>query len=469
MPNDYRFIAGAPEKSGALSHINVMIATPIGQRPCASYAMSLAATVHSLAKFGVRYQLYLHQGNCHVDDVRNEIIRDFIESDCTDLFFIDDDLGWRPQSVIRLIQVPGDIVAGVYPHRSDGDTYPFHPGFGVRQANEHGLYEMHKVPTGFMRIRRPVLEKLYQDECAKGRKFWRSNEPPSSGRLPFARIVERGFVSELGLEGSQGSDCEYHSGDYVLCLKARRAGFTVWADIEMPFEHVGEKVWSGHLGDKLRRDQNVDHPAFADAIAALKTGDVSAQVFEHINAFSPNSAFAMPGKGLFEAHWMAKCAVGHILECGSGLSTLVMGIALAGTEHCVYALEHDLAWLRTTARWLEQYEIGNVTLIYAPIMPTETGDWYGVEPSDLPDQFDGVLIDGPKRDIGRREVLFDRLGPQMEMASTWIVDDCADPSLEAMLRRHCGDRQITYVTDLAGGIPHKVAVAQARPLAVAAE
>lgn len=470
MPNDYRFVAGGSEKSGPYSHFNVMIGTPIGHRPSASYTLALAATVHSLARFGIAYQLHLLQGNCHVDDVRNEIIRDFLESGCTELFFIDDDVGWRPQSFLRLLEVPGDIVAGVYCHRSDGETYPFHPGEGLREANADGLYPMPKVPTGFMRIRRPVLEALYKEECDKGRRFWRKNEPPQSGRKPFAKIVERGFASELGLEGTQGSDCEYHSGDYVLCLKARRAGFSTFADIELPFEHVGEKVYTGHLGNHLRRQQRVDHPLFAQAAKMMAEGVPQLATFDQLNAnsmYGPCSA--LPGKLLQRCWWMAKEAQGPILECGSGLSTLVMGLALKGTGHAVYALESNLEWLRRTGTWLERYGVENAVLIYAPLMPLENDEenaWYGVEPDQLPDNFDAVLLDGPKRSDGDREGVFKIMSDRLARARTWLIDDVSDPDDAALVTKHAVGRDVEFVWGVAGDAAdratHKMAIARLR-------
>lgn len=457
MANDYRFI-GSPAKAGG-SPYKVMLATPVSEKPVCAYTVSLAATMHSLASFGVEALVYLHQGDCHVDDARNTIIRDFLETDCTDLFFLDADLGWRPHSVMRFLEVPGDIVAGVYCHRSPGETYPFHPGEGVRESNEHGLFEMHKVPTGFMRIRRNVVETLYESELTKGRKFW-WNQEERAQRKPLCKVVERGFASELGLSGLGGSNSDYHSGDYVLCLKARAAGFKIWVDLENWFEHVGEQQFTGHLGNHLRKQQGVDHSAFADAVLALKSGDCSEEVFKRLNAFSPNAKAALPGKQLFEAYWMGRTAQGDILECGSGLSTLVLGEALKGTEFYVWALENDLEWWKVTSRWLQRYEIGNVNLVYAPIVPDDkNGDWYGYDYAPLPPAFDGVLIDGPWRQTAEREGVFKHLGERIAHARTWIVDDCGDPVQADMLARHAGDREVKYVIAAGGGSPHKTAIA----------
>ena len=136
-------------RGGTPPKYHVMIATPVGVMPCTDYTRSLAATVETLSRHDIRFDLHMIQGHCHVDDVRNMIMRDFLQSECTDLFFIDADMGWKAKNFLRLLEVPGDVCAGVYTHKSDEYTYPFHPGDKPVNPNEHGMYEMPKVATGF--------------------------------------------------------------------------------------------------------------------------------------------------------------------------------------------------------------------------------------------------------------------------------------------------------------------------------
>jgi hypothetical protein len=183
----YDYVGGAPV--GAPSPHYVMLATPVGEKPCCNYVTSLAGTIEALTRAGVRFHFRQLQGCCHVDDARNYLIRDFLQSECTDLFFLDADMGWQPNCVLRLLKADGDIVGGIYPHKSDNNTYPFHPFQGETHQNQHGLFEMPKVATGFMRIRRPVLEALYEREKAKGRLLWLDGDSEAQNRMPVARIL----------------------------------------------------------------------------------------------------------------------------------------------------------------------------------------------------------------------------------------------------------------------------------------
>jgi acetone carboxylase gamma subunit len=42
----------------------------------------------------------LLSGNCHVDDARNSVVREFLASDCTELVFIDADVSWEPETLV---------------------------------------------------------------------------------------------------------------------------------------------------------------------------------------------------------------------------------------------------------------------------------------------------------------------------------------------------------------------------------
>ena len=154
---------------------------------------------------------------------------------------------------------------------------------------------------------------------------------------------------------------------------------------------------------------------------------------------------------------MARQAHGDILECGSGLSTLVMGLALRGSARRLYSLESNLEWVDRVQTWLERYGVENVRLIYAPLQPGPHGVWYGAEASDLPDRFDGLLVDGPKRDDGvNRLAVFDVLGDAIRGARTWIVDDVEDLTPEA---RAFEGRAVRMVEAAAAGMKHQTAIA----------
>jgi hypothetical protein len=109
-------------------------------------------------------------------------------------------------------------------------------------------------------------------------------------------------------------------------------------------------------------------------------------------------------------------AAGPILQCGSSLSSILIGAlchqAQARAKH-LWILEHDPHWGGVIRSWLEQYEISKAHVISAPAEQFDGFVWYVLDTSRLPDNFDLVLCDGsaalPSSARGVMERISDRL------------------------------------------------------------
>src|SRR4029079_2669306 len=108
-----------------------------------------------------------------------------------------------------------------------------------------------------------------------------------------------------------------------------------------------------------------------------------------------NDGFSASGGFLREALAAAWRVRGPVLECGSGLSTLLLGLVAARTGSTVCSLEHDGAWARHVERALQAHRIPNVSVRHAPLRSWGAYSWYGVSPADLPDRLALVVCDGP--------------------------------------------------------------------------
>jgi hypothetical protein len=95
----------------------VLLAIPTYEKPDTSLAFALSRSREALTSAGIQSALIILEGNCHVDDARNSLVRDFLESDCTDLVFLDADVTWEPKGLVALCERDEDIVGGVYPYR----------------------------------------------------------------------------------------------------------------------------------------------------------------------------------------------------------------------------------------------------------------------------------------------------------------------------------------------------------------
>jgi hypothetical protein len=86
---------------------------------------------------------------------------------------------------------------------------------------------------------------------------------------------------------------------------------------------------------------------------------------------------------------------GSILECGSGATTLLLGVLLAGTDRRVTALEHLPDYLRRVELALERFDLGNVDVLHSPIVSHGAYDWYRKPLLPAETRFGLAICDGP--------------------------------------------------------------------------
>lgn len=121
-----------------------------------------------------------------------------------------------------------------------------------------------------------------------------------------------------------------------------------------------------------------------------------------------------------------------VVECGSGLSTIWMGYALAevGRGRLV-ALEHHDRFLQRTRQMVEAHGLGDVVEVRrAPLGPVESASgsytWYTTNFADLRD-IGLLVVDGPPGNVGplARFPAIPVLGSQLISGALVVLDDAA--------------------------------------------
>jgi len=132
-----------------------------------------------------------------------------------------------------------------------------------------------------------------------------------------------------------------------------------------------------------------------------------------------------------------------IVECGSGVSTLVLArcCQLNGEGH-VYSLDHDSEFAGKTRDMLTEYDLaGWATVLDAPLRDHDLGGqicrWYSHEvlPTDL--QIELLFIDGPPAPLGTmiRYPAGPCLFPRLTENSRVFLDDAARESERLVIER----------------------------------
>jgi hypothetical protein len=211
--------------------MKVIFCTPSYDRTVTvEYLLSMERTRELLASEGIEIApTQIVGGDCYVHHARNTLVADFLDSDATDMFFVDQDEGWPADAVLRMLRRPYEFVAGIYPFKRDMEGYPC--GFDVDGNGEivtdpeTGCIALAMAATGFWRLRRSVFEKM---------------RPMTEPYTEHGRTFRTYFRTPV-------IDGVWHGEDPAFCRYWIMLGGKIWAEPDIDFEHCGRKSWRGNF------------------------------------------------------------------------------------------------------------------------------------------------------------------------------------------------------------------------------
>ena len=169
----------------------------------ASCAQSLLKAAYYCAQHDIELEPRFIHGGIFIDNARSLLVKEFLKTDCTHMFFIDADIGFEADALAGLIMAGNPISVGIYPRR-DPDVLAgaevtaynvcFHDPDNV--IVKDGWTEVKRAATGFMCIRRDVLEVM--SEKASVTKLAESKFSKYGGPTPMVFHVKHGerFIGE---------------------------------------------------------------------------------------------------------------------------------------------------------------------------------------------------------------------------------------------------------------------------------
>lgn len=173
---------------------------------------------------------YLHGSNeSLITRARNSMAASFLETDHTHLMWIDADIEFSPDDVAALWNMDVDVAVGVYAMKKpDAAWYAaWVDGELVKDLDRFGggPVSVDYAGTGFMMIRRDVLEKMI---AAYPETAYEGNDPSGGERTEYAL-----FDTEIR-EGA------YLSEDYLFCQRWRDMGGEIRMNPKVRLRHIGQ-------------------------------------------------------------------------------------------------------------------------------------------------------------------------------------------------------------------------------------
>ena len=232
--------------------IHLVIGTPCygGQITVSNFLSALRLREYC-SKNGIRVTFAMPWGDALVTRSRQSIAAYFLEDPtATHLLYIDADISYDTNQVIRLLKFNKDVCAGIYPlKRYDWEKVRRNVSAGYEHLESSGLSYVIKLDenyetidgfgkvteagTGFLLVKRGVFEDL-------------------SKRYPELRYKVAGPQGEKDhyaffncLIDEKGV---YLSEDYSFCKRWIDMGGEIWADLQSRLNHTGPETFKGDVG-----------------------------------------------------------------------------------------------------------------------------------------------------------------------------------------------------------------------------
>lgn len=126
---------------------------------------------------------------------------------------------------------------------------------------------------------------------------------------------------------------------------------------------------------------------------------------------------------------------GPILECGSGLTTLLLSLLAAKRGTDIWTLEHSPGWFLYVVAAITQLGLPHVNVRLCKLHDYGEFAWY-VPPGELPRNISLVVCDGPPGSTkGGRYGLWPILGGQLAASAIILLDDASRKHEQGVLSR----------------------------------
>jgi hypothetical protein len=242
--------------------VNLVVATPcFGGQISVAYAASLFKLQQAVRRYsGLTLKVLFKDGDALITRARASLLSQFLADEtATHLLFLDADIGFEPEQVVRLIECGADMCAAVYPiKRIDWERvkqsiaasapdpataalrYVFeveNPGAVIEKA---GFIKVRYAGTGFLMIRRGAVEAMCTRHPELQYKRDHSVDDGVAGGKRFAL-----FESMIAEDGT------YLSEDFAFCKRWTDMGGEIWADLKSTLSHVGPMTFRGDLSSQF--------------------------------------------------------------------------------------------------------------------------------------------------------------------------------------------------------------------------
>jgi len=218
--------------------MKVVIGVPTLTKPHDATLNAIEEAIPALDSAGIVHSLVAEIGCPYISSARAMLLRKAFDVDTDAIVFLDHDVSFRPEDLVKLIEAPGDVVAGTYRFKKAEEEYM---GALVDTddhrpiVREDGCIKADRVPAGFLKITRAAVEKFKR--C-----------------FPHLIFKDRDGFESVDLFNHGAHDGLWYGEDYAFCRNWVSIGGEIWLVPDLNIDHhQGEVAYRGNFHEFMLR------------------------------------------------------------------------------------------------------------------------------------------------------------------------------------------------------------------------
>lgn len=222
--------------------LKVILCVPTRNSPHPECYKSLEKSEPVIKDAGFNYGIVTEIGNPYISGARATMLKKGLRAEGDIFVFIDDDMGFEPEVLLKLIQTEGEVVGGTYRARDDseenymGRVLQDESG-KITSMREDGCIECSCLPAGFLKVTKEAVDKFmkgYPELC-----------------------YGPGYSQAVDLFNHGAHKGLWWGEDYAFCRRWRDIGGRIWLVPDLNLDHhcwePKGKVYRGNFHEFMLR------------------------------------------------------------------------------------------------------------------------------------------------------------------------------------------------------------------------
>jgi glycosyltransferase involved in cell wall biosynthesis len=224
--------------------LKVVFCCPVLERPTDALIQAIEASVPFLTDYD--HQMVFEVGCPYISSARATMLRKALDAKADIIVFLDYDLSFPPDALVKLIETEGEVVCGTYRFKADEEKYMGRLAEDERGrpiVREDGCVKADWIPAGFLKVTATAIDAFM-------------------GAYPELCFGPR-YAPSVDLFNHGAHEGVWWGEDYAFSRRWKELGGEIWTipDLDLT-HHSKDKAFPGNyrkfllkLSDKIRASE----------------------------------------------------------------------------------------------------------------------------------------------------------------------------------------------------------------------